>query len=258
MKDETRDMRSCPPKRVKRVWYSEQHFLSHGAYSVKNFKITFYVHPRLKFSDNLHSTQYSLIKAAKFLGKLRRSCTVSFFYLQFGSKYDRLCHAHIIIHSLLWFEFSEREATPPHVTKKNLLRTPASLAFFGCARGSGYETKPRQQSGWELGHWWWNWDSKSRESQDKTRDESPGFFWLQQKSTTNYMKELINSITWVQKEENWNSARQNEKRSWPSQRLTLSALGSLGWSDIYWLSQTTMHCGWVPVVQIPSLQAKVF
>ena len=50
------------------------------------------LHPGLKFSDLLrllHSMVYkSLIRPQSFLGKLRTSCKVSFFYLQFGSKYD--------------------------------------------------------------------------------------------------------------------------------------------------------------------------
>ena len=46
------------------------------------------------------------------------SCEVSFFYLQFGSKYDHLCHAHIIMCSKIRFKLSDWGATLPNVTRK--------------------------------------------------------------------------------------------------------------------------------------------
>ena len=86
------------------------------------------VHPGLKFSDDLDC-------CTVWFTKMRTSCEVSFFYLQFGSKYDRLRHAHIIMRSRIWFELSDRGATLPHVTKK-LLRTPDPLSRM-CGEGLG-------------------------------------------------------------------------------------------------------------------------
>ena len=57
------------------------------------------LHPGLKFSDDLDCCKVWLTKAISFLKKLRTSCEVSFFYLQFSSKYDRLHHAYIIMRS---------------------------------------------------------------------------------------------------------------------------------------------------------------
>ena len=88
----------------------------------------------------LHGMVYkSFIRLRSFLGKLRTSCEVSFFYLQFGSKYDRLRHAHIIMRSRIWFELSDRGATPPHVTRKVFQNTRTS--FSHVRGGAGHETK---------------------------------------------------------------------------------------------------------------------
>ena len=60
------------------------------------------LHPGLEFSDDLdawYQVDKDLIRLRCFLGKLRTSCEVSFFYLLFGSKYNRLRHAHIIMRS---------------------------------------------------------------------------------------------------------------------------------------------------------------
>jgi len=81
--------------------------------------------------------------------------------------------------------------------------------------------------------------------------------WLQQKSTTNYVKQLKNSIAWIQNKWSWNIARQKWRKV-----LTFSE-GDFVSVRIPWIDrtstdfQTTMHCGWVPGIQIPSLQAKV-
>ena len=61
------------------------------------------LHPGLKFSDDLGfctvwftNGLQKLDKASKFLGKSENELR-GFFYLQFGSKYDYLHHAHIIM-----------------------------------------------------------------------------------------------------------------------------------------------------------------
>ena len=72
----------------------------------------------------------SLIRPQIYLGKLRMSCKVSFFYLQFGSKYDHLCHAHINMRSRIWFELSDRGATLPHVTRKVAQNTRPSFSHM--------------------------------------------------------------------------------------------------------------------------------
>ena len=56
------------------------------------------------------------------------SYEVFFFYLQFGSKY--LCHAHIIMHSRIWFKLSDRGATLSHVTRKVTQNTRPSFSSF--------------------------------------------------------------------------------------------------------------------------------
>ena len=81
----------------------------------------------------------SLMRPQSFLGKLRTSCKVIFFYLQFGSKYDCLRHAHIIMRFGIWFELSDRGATPPQVPRKVTQNTRPSFSHVR-ARGSGHET----------------------------------------------------------------------------------------------------------------------
>ena len=77
------------------------------------------LHPGLEFSDDLrlpHGMVYkSLIRPQSFLEKLRTSCRVSFFCLQFGSKYDRLRHAYIIMRSRIWFELSDQGTLYMHL-----------------------------------------------------------------------------------------------------------------------------------------------
>ena len=86
----------------------------------------------------LHGIVYkSFIRPQSFLGKLRTSCEVSFFYLQFGSKYDRLRHADMIMHSRIWFELSDLGANPPHVTRKVIQNRPSFSHVWG---GAGHET----------------------------------------------------------------------------------------------------------------------
>ena len=60
------------------------------------------LHLGLEFSDDLDFCMIwfqKLDKASKFLGKAENKVCGKFFYLQFGSKYNRLRHAHIIMHS---------------------------------------------------------------------------------------------------------------------------------------------------------------
>ena len=74
----------------------------------------------------------------KFLGKAENELWGKFFYLQFGSKYDHLCHAHIIMRSRIWFKLSDRGATPPHMTRKVVQNTRPS--FSHVRGGAGHET----------------------------------------------------------------------------------------------------------------------
>ena len=107
------------------------------AYSVKNVIFTFYIRDLVFWQLRLlHSTVYKdLIRPQSFLGKLRTSCKVSFFYFQFGSKYDRLRHTHIIICSRIWFELSDWELPRPMWQEKSV-RTPDPLSHT-CREGLG-------------------------------------------------------------------------------------------------------------------------
>ena len=69
----------------------------------------------------------------KFLGNELRG---KFFYLQFGSRYDHLHHAHAIMHSRIWFELSDQGATPPHVTRKVALNTRPSFLHMQGSLGT--------------------------------------------------------------------------------------------------------------------------
>ena len=71
-----------------------------------------------------------LDKATKFLGKAEDELRGKFFYLQFGSKYNRLCHAHIIMRSAIWFELSARGTTLSYVTRKVTQNTRLSFSHM--------------------------------------------------------------------------------------------------------------------------------
>ena len=76
-----------------------------------------------------------LIRPRSYLGKLGMSCKVSFFYLQFGSKYDCLRYAHIIMRSRVWFELSDWGATLPRKVIRN-----TRPSFSHMRGGAGHET----------------------------------------------------------------------------------------------------------------------
>ena len=97
--------RPSPKKSGKRVWCSEQHFLSHGVelYFVKNVIIAFlklvfkFLTPRCIWT----TTQSRLRWPQGLLGQLKTGCETSFHYFQFSLKYD--CSSHeknIILKSL--------------------------------------------------------------------------------------------------------------------------------------------------------------
>ena len=86
------------------------------------------LHPGLRL---LHDMVYkNLIRLQSFLGKLRMRCEGKFFYLQFGSKDNRLRHAHIIMHSRIWFKLSDQGANPSHVTRKVAQNTRPSFSHM--------------------------------------------------------------------------------------------------------------------------------
>ena len=56
--------------------------------------------PGLKFSDGLDCSCYDL-KSLSHLEQEKTSCRSSLLHLQFGSKYDCLCHVHVITSSAI-------------------------------------------------------------------------------------------------------------------------------------------------------------
>ena len=108
-------------KSRKKVWSSEQHFLSHeaGLYFIKNVTIIFlyleleFLTPQLIIMDYYTSRFAKLETAAKSIGTAETGCKTSFQYFRFVSKYDHLRHAIIIRSSAMRLVISNPRLARP-------------------------------------------------------------------------------------------------------------------------------------------------
>ena len=103
-------------KNGKRVWCSEQHFLSHraGPYFVKNVIIAFLIWNPSFWRFNPYGLLHSPVckssrRLQSLLGQLKTGCKTSFHYFGFVSKYN------IIRSSATWLVILNPRLAPPHV-----------------------------------------------------------------------------------------------------------------------------------------------
>jgi len=158
----------------KRVWCSERHFLSHGAwpYFVKNVIIAF-SNLELEFRTpqsiwtTIQPGLQKLEMVAKSIGTAENRLWDMFSLFPIRSKYDCLCYAVTIRSSAIWLVISNLRLALPHVTRyaaqntrpSSHMREGLSTRLDWVTSESSFEPNTQQNRKWGMfkssRDWWW-------------------------------------------------------------------------------------------------------